>query len=163
MADATPAIPAVGARAPAFRLPASTGETVDLRELTGRGPVVLFFYPRADTAGCTKEACGFRDEIEACRRAGVAVVGISPDPLPAVKKFAQKFGLDYPLLADEDHAVCERYGVWREKSMYGRRYMGVVRTTVVVGKGGKVVKVFEKVKPEGHAREVLDGLRSGGG
>ena len=152
-------LPKVGKKAPPLRLPASTGETVDLADLAARGPVVLFFYPRADTAGCTKEACGFRDDADAFRGAGVAVVGISPDPVKAVRKFAQKYGLGFPLLADEGHAVAERYGVWQEKSMYGRKYMGVARTTVVVGRGGTVLHVFEKVKPEGHSREVLEWLR----
>ena len=157
----TPPLPRPGSAAPQFRLPASTGQTISLEDLTTRGPVVLFFYPRADTAGCTKEAFGFRDDIKVFRDAGVAVVGISPDPLRAVSRFAGKFGLDYPLLADEDHAVAERYGVWRQKSMYGRQYMGVIRTTVVIDRDGRVVHVFEKVKPEGHSREVLNWLRSG--
>src|SRR5690348_8964373 len=130
----------VGQRSPAFRLPASTGETVALCDLVARGPLVLFFYPKADTAGCTNEACGFRDDLGAFRKAGVAVAGISPDPVEAVRKFAAKYGLGYPLLADADHAVAQRYGVWREKSMYGRKYMGVVRTTVVIGKGGTVLQ-----------------------
>ena len=121
---------------------------------------MLFFYPRADTAGCTTEACGFRDDIAAFRDAGVSVVGISPDPVKAVRRFAEKFGLGFPLLADEDHAVAARYGVWQEKSMYGRKYMGVARTTVVVGRGGKVLHVFEKVKPAGHSREVIEWLRA---
>jgi peroxiredoxin Q/BCP len=156
----TSPLPTPGRRAPSFRLPSSTGGTLSLSELTERGPAVLFFYPRADTPGCTKEACGFRDDARAFRALGVSVVGISPDPLPAVRKFAEKFSLDYPLLADEDHAVAERYGVWQEKSMYGRKYMGVARTTVVVGKGGKVLHVFDRVKPDGHSAQVLDWLRA---
>jgi peroxiredoxin Q/BCP len=162
MPKASP-LPTPGHRAPSFRLPSSTGGTVSLSELTERGPAVLFFYPRADTPGCTKEACGFRDDARALRELGVSVVGISPDPLPAVRKFAEKFSLDYPLLADEDHAVAERYGVWQEKSMYGRKYMGVARTTVVVGKGGKVLHVFDRVKPDGHSAQVLDWLRANPG
>ena len=162
MDPATP-IPRVGSPAPDFRLPASTGGTVALGELTERGQAVIFFYPRADTPGCTKEACGYRDDIAAFRNLSASVVGISPDPLAAVTKFAQKFALDYPLLADEDHAVAERYGVWQQKSMYGLKYMGVARTTVVVGRGGTVLHVFEKVRPVGHSREVLDWLRSNHG
>ena len=149
-----------GSRAPTFELPASTGGTVRLTDLTERGPVVLFFYPRADTPGCTTEACGFRDDGRAFREAGVSVVGVSPDSANAVKKFAEKFGFDYPLLADEDHAVAGRYGVWREKNMYGRKYWGVARTTVLIDKGGKVLHVFENVKPKGHSAAVLDWLRS---
>jgi len=141
----TTQLPKPGRRAPAFRLPSSTGQAISLSELTERGPAVLFFYPRADTPGCTKEACGFRDDTRAFRALGVSVVGISPDPLPAVTKFAKKFSLDYPLLADEDHAVADRYGVWREKNMYGRTYMGVARTTVIVATGGKVLHVFDPV------------------
>ena len=153
-------LPRPGSRAPAFELPSSTGKTVRLADLTARGPIVLFFYLRADTPGCTTEACGFRDDGRAFREAGASVVGISPDSVKAVTKFAEKFALDYPLLADEDHAVAGRYGVWQEKSMYGRKYWGVARTTVVVGRGGKVLHVFEKVKPKGHSGEVLDWLRS---
>jgi peroxiredoxin Q/BCP len=156
-------LPRVGAKAPTFRLPASTGETIDLRYAVTHGPVVLFFYPRADTAGCTTEACGFRDDIASFRAAGVTVWGISPDPVEAVKKFAGKFQFDYPLLADADHAVCERYGVWQQKSMYGRKYMGVARTTVLIDTGGKVLHVFEKVKPAGHSQQVIDWLRSNRG
>jgi peroxiredoxin Q/BCP len=156
-------LPRVGSKAPTFRLPASTGETIDLRDAVARGPVVLFFYPRADTPGCTVEACGFRDDAADYQGAGVTVLGVSPDSVGEVKKFADKFHLGYPLLADADHAVCERYGVWRQKSMFGRKYMGVVRTTVVVDKGGKVAHVFEKVKPEGHSGRVIDWLRSGVG
>jgi peroxiredoxin Q/BCP len=155
----TSQLPTPGRKAPAFRLPSSTGQTISLSGLTERGPAVLFFYPRADTPGCTKEACGFRDDASAFRDLGVSVVGISPDPPSAVRRFAEKFSLDYPLLADEDHAVAERYGVWQEKSMYGRKYMGVARTTVVVAKGGKVLHVFQRVKPEGHSAQVLDWLR----
>ena len=153
-------LPRAGSRAPMFRLPANTGQTVTLDDLTARGPAVLFFYPRADTEGCTKEACGFRDDLRGFRDAGVAVAGISPDPVPAVRKFAEKYELDYPLLADEDHAVAERYGVWQEKSMYGRKYMGVARTTFIVGPDGKILHVFEKVRPAGHSASVLEWLRS---
>jgi peroxiredoxin Q/BCP len=152
------AIPGVGQPAPTFKLPSSTGETIDLAALRGK-TVVLYFYPKADTPGCTKEACGFRDAIASYRNLGVPVFGVSPDPVKDVTKFAQKFDLNFPLLADADHAVAERYGVWQEKSMYGKKYMGVARTTFIIGPDGKVAHVFEKVKPEGHDREVLDVLR----
>lgn len=148
-----------GTVAPDFRLPASDGSVVDLKEATGRGPVVLFFYPKADTPGCTKEACGFRDALADYRKMDVPVYGISPDPIKAVKKFADKYELNFPLLADEDHAVAEKYGVWGEKKFMGRKYMGVARTTFVIGKGGKVLHVFENVKPEGHEKEVMGWLR----
>lgn len=120
---------------------------------------MLYFYPKADTPGCTKEACGFRDALAEYDRAKVAVLGISPDPIKAVEKFANKFTLNFPLLADEDHAVAEKYGVWVEKSMYGRKYWGAARVTFVIGTDGRVLHVFEKVKPEGHDQEVLAWLK----
>lgn len=155
----SPKYPAVGAKAPAFSLPSSTGETITLKDFSGK-PVVVYFYPKADTPGCTKEACGFRDAIAGYKKADVPVVGISPDPIKAVDKFAKKFDLNFPLLADEDHAVCEKYGVWQEKSMYGRKYMGAARVTFIIDKSGKIAHVFEKVKPEGHDKEVLEWLRA---
>ena len=151
--------PAVGAKAPAFELPASTGETIGLNDFAGKKTVVLYFYPKADTPGCTTEACGFRDALADYDRAKVAVLGVSPDPVDKVRKFAEKFHLNFPLLADADHGVAERYGVWGEKSMYGRKFMGVARTTFVIGTDGRVRHVFEKVKPAGHDREVLEWLR----
>src|SRR3954471_7021476 len=153
------AVPAVGQVAPAFTLAASGGQTISLADFKGKKTVVLYFYPKADTPGCTKEACGFRDALADYDRAKVAVLGISPDPVKAVEKFGSKFALNFPLLADEDHAVAERYGVWVEKSMYGRKYWGTARVTFVIGKDGKVLHVFEKVKPEGHDQEVLAWLK----
>lgn len=149
-----------GSAAPKFSLKSSTGDTVKLADHAGKSRVVLYFYPKADTPGCTKEACGFRDAIAAYKKLDIPVFGVSPDPVAAVKKFAEKFDLNFPLLADEDHAVCEKYGVWQEKSMYGKKYWGAARTTFVIGKDGKIEKVFEKVKPEGHDQEVLQYLRS---
>jgi len=148
----------VGAVAPTFKLPSSNGETIDLASFKGRQTVVLYFYPKADTPGCTKEACGFRDALAEYDKAKVAVLGISPDPVDDVTKFKDKFHLNFPLLADADHAVAEKYGVWKEKSMYGRNYWGVVRTTFVIGKDGKLMYVFENVKPEGHDQLVLSWL-----
>ena len=148
-----------GAKAPSFKLPASTGQTIGLADYKGLR-VVLYFYPRADTPGCTKEACGFRDAIASYRKLEVPVLGISPDPVEDVKNFAEKFKLNFPLLADGDHAVCEKYGVWQEKSMYGKKYFGAARTTFVIGSDGKIEHVFERVKPDGHDREVLEYLRS---
>ena len=149
-----------GSKAPTFKLPSSTGETIDLKDYRGK-KVVLYFYPRADTPGCTKEACGFRDAIAGYKKLGVPVFGISPDPIADVKKFSDKFKLNFPLLADEDHSVTEKYGVWQEKSMYGKKYMGAARTTFIIGEDGKIEHVFEKVKPEGHDQEVLEYLRGG--
>ena len=154
-------VPAVGTSAPKFSLPASTGQTISLDDYKGKQPVVLYFYPRADTPGCTKQACGFRDAVLRREFDDAAVVlGISPDPIAKVERFARKFDLNFPLLADADHAVAERYGVWVEKSMYGKKYWGVARTTFVIGKDGTIVHVFEKVKPEGHDQEVLDWFNS---
>jgi peroxiredoxin Q/BCP len=159
MSDHEPsAIPQVGDRAPTFSLPSSTGETIDLAKLKGK-TVVLYFYPKPDTPGCTKEACGFRDAIASYQKLGVPVFGVSPDPVKDVTKFAEKFQLNFPLLADQDHAVSEKYGVWGEKSMYGKKYMGVARTTFIIGPDGKVARVFEKVKPEVHDQEVLAALK----
>ena len=149
----------VGSKIPKVKLPASTGQTVDLSDYKDKR-VVLYFYPRADTPGCTKEACGFRDAIATYKKLDVPVFGISPDPIGDVTKFAEKFKLNFPLLADEDHAVTEKFGVWQEKSMYGKKYWGAARTTFIISPDGKVEHVFEKVKPEGHDQEVLEYLRS---
>jgi peroxiredoxin Q/BCP len=153
MADAQ-SIPKVGSSAPTFALPNEDGSTVDLAKLKGK-TVVLYFYPKADTPGCTKQACGFRDTIGQYTKANAAVYGVSPDPVGDVKKFSDKFHLNFPLLADADHSVCEKYGVWQEKSMYGKKYMGVARTTFIISPKGQIEHVFEKVKPEGHEQEVL--------
>jgi peroxiredoxin Q/BCP len=149
----------VGEPAPKFKLPASTGETVDLSAYKGRR-VVLYFYPKADTPGCTTEACGFRDAIAGYKKLDVPVFGISPDPVEDVRAFAEKFNLNFPLLADADHAVTEQFGVWQEKSMYGKKYMGAARTTFVIGPDGRIEHVFERVKPAGHDQEVLEYLKS---
>lgn len=156
-------MPPVGKTAPAFNLPSSTGQSISLEDYRGKQVVVLYFYPKADTPGCTKEACGFRDALAEYDRAKVAVLGISPDPVKAVTKFGSKFTLNFPLLADEDHAVAEKYGVWVEKSMYGRKYWGAARVTFVIGKDGKVLHVFENVKPAGHDQEVLAWLKEHAG
>ena len=156
----TSSLPKPGDKAPMFNLPSSTGETIDLAKLKGQR-AVLYFYPRADTPGCTKQACGFRDAIATYRALDVPVFGISPDPVEDVKRFAEKFQLNFPLLADVDHSVADRYGVWQEKSMYGKTYLGVARTTFVIGADGKVAHVLEKVKPKGHDQEVLELLKDG--
>ena len=148
----------VGRAAPQFKLPSSTGKTITLADFVGQRRVVLFFYPKADTPGCTTEACGFRDALPRFDESKVAVLGISPDSVEDVAKFAQKFRLNFPLLADADHAVAERFGVWREKTLYGKRYWGVARTTFVIGTDGRIERVFENVKPDGHEREVLEAL-----
>jgi peroxiredoxin Q/BCP len=120
--------------------------------------VVLFFFPKADTPGCTKEACEFRDAQKTFTRKNAAIVGISPDKPAAQAKFAEKYSLPYAFVADPDHAIAEAYGVWKEKSMYGRKYMGIERTTFVIDEKGKIAQIFPKVKPAGHAAEVLEAL-----
>ncbi len=149
--------PAVGAKAPAFRLPSDAGEPVALTDFKGR-PVVLYFYPKDDTSGCTTEACEFRDSWRAVQAAGAVVLGVSPDGAASHQKFKRKYELPFTLLADEDHAVAEAYGAWGEKSMYGRKYFGVLRKTFVIDGRGKITHCFPKVKPRGHAAEVLAAL-----
>jgi thioredoxin-dependent peroxiredoxin len=146
-----------GAIAPAFSLPSDAGQTVALADLKGR-KVVLYFYPKDDTTGCTTEACEFRDSWAAVHRAGAVVLGVSPDSVASHQKFKKKYELPFVLLADEDHAVAEAYGVWGEKSMYGRKYHGILRTTFIVDERGRVARIFGKVKPKGHAAEVLAAL-----
>ncbi len=148
-----------GSRAPAFSLPSDAGGRVALKDFKGK-PVVLYFYPKDDTSGCTTEACEFRDNWKAVRATGAVVLGVSPDGVASHVKFRAKFKLPFPLLADADHAVAEAYGAWGEKSMYGRTYQGILRSTFIIGKDGRIVTVFEKVKPKGHAAEVLASLRA---
>ncbi len=146
-----------GDRAPGFSLPADDGTTVSLEDLRGR-PVVLYFYPKDDTSGCTKEACEFRDSWEQVRQSGAVVLGVSPDPVSSHQKFKRKYQLPFPLLADTDHKVASAYGAWGQKSMYGRKYQGILRTTFLIDREGRIGKVYEKVRPAGHAAEVLAAL-----
>jgi thioredoxin-dependent peroxiredoxin len=147
-----------GMEAPDFTLQSDRGESVTLSDLRGR-PVVLYFYPRDDTPGCTVEACEFRDVWDDVEKAGAVVLGVSPDDVPSHGRFRTKFQLPFPLLADPDHRVAELYGVWGEKSMYGRKFFGILRTTFVIDSSGRVLQVFERVKPKGHALRVLEVLR----
>lgn len=146
-----------GIPAPAFSLFDETGTVRSLDEFSGKY-VVLYFYPKDDTPGCTTEACNFRDDYSAYEKAGVAILGVSPDSPKSHAKFKQKFNLPFSLLADEDHAVCEAYGVWGQKKFMGREYMGVLRTTFLINPEGTIVKVFEDVKPADHSAEVLAAL-----
>ena len=143
-----------GDSAPAISLDTDSGEPFTLSSLKGKN-VVLYFYPKADTPGCTKEACEFRDTSKKFSKANTVIVGVSPDVSKAQAKFKDKFDLPFVLLADVEHKTCEDYGVWAEKSMYGKKYMGVERTTFVIDPKGKIKKIFPKVKVEGHAEEVL--------
>jgi thioredoxin-dependent peroxiredoxin len=146
-----------GKPAPSFTLPSDSGETVSLDSLRGK-PVVLYFYPKDDTPGCTTQACGFRDTWDEFEHRGAIVLGVSPDTPESHVRFKQKYGLPFTLLADEDHAVAEAYGVWVEKNYGGRRYMGVERSTFVIDPDGNVAKVLRRVKPDGHAEDVLAAL-----
>ena len=146
-----------GAKAPAFRLPSDAGTPVALKDYAGR-TVVLYFYPKDDTTGCTTEACDFRDNWRAVQAAGAVVLGVSPDGVASHQKFKKKYELPFTLLVDADHAVAEAYGAWGEKSMYGRKYYGVLRSTFIIDPRGKIARVFSKVKPRGHAAEVLAAL-----
>ena len=148
---------AEGDAAPDFTLPDQNGNPLTLSELRGQ-TVVLYFYPRADTPGCTTQACGVRDHAADYDRIDVRVIGVSPDPVAAVKRFADKFGLGFTLLADEDHSVADAYGTWVEKRMYGKNYWGVQRATFIIDPDGCVAKVFPKVSPKTHDDVVLEAL-----
>ncbi len=150
-------IPKPGTKAPAFSLPSDAGDVVSLKDLKGK-KVVLYFYPKDDTSGCTVQACEFRDNWKAVQKQGAVVLGVSPDGVGSHVKFKQKFDLPFPLLADPDHKVAEAYGAWGEKSMYGRKYHGILRTTFIIDETGNVQNVFPKVKPKGHAGAVLAAL-----
>ena len=145
----------VGQKAPDFAVMNDKGEKVKLSALKGK-KVVLYFYPKDDTPGCTKEACAFRDGIDEIKQHGAVVIGVSADSVESHKKFKSKFDLNFPLLADTDKKIVEAYGVWGEKSMYGKKYMGTHRKTFLIDESGKIVRVFDKVDVAAHADEVLD-------
>jgi len=145
--------------APDFELPDETGTPRRLSDYRGK-PVVLYFYPKDDTPGCTKEACSFRDDYSEYEKAGVVILGISPDSPKSHAKFKEKYNLPFTLLADEEHRVCELYGAWGRKKFMGREYDGVLRTTYLIGLDGTILKVFPDVKPEGHSQEVLAALEA---
>jgi peroxiredoxin Q/BCP len=148
-----------GKKAPAFSLNDQNGKTHTLADYAGR-PVVLYFYPKDDTPGCTAESCAFRDNLPRFKASKAAVLGVSILDERSKAKFAAKYDLNFPLLADAEHAVAERYGVWQEKSRYGRTYMGIVRTTYLIDAGGKVARRWDNVKVEGHAEEVLEAVKT---
>lgn len=148
-----------GKKAPAFTLADGAGKKVELADLKGK-PVVVYFYPKDDTPGCTVEANEFQAHLKDFEKAGAVILGISPDSCASHKKFADKFGLAFTLLADEDHKVAEKYGVWVQKSMYGKKYWGVQRATFLIDPAGKVANVWPKVKPKGHAAEVLEAVKA---
>ncbi|KEO81287.1 peroxiredoxin [Tumebacillus flagellatus] len=149
----------VGQEAPDFTLPASNGENLKLSDLRGK-KVVLYFYPKDNTPGCSNQACAFRDQHSAFTDADTVILGVSPDPLKSHDKFISKFELPFLLLADEEHEVAELYGVWKEKNMYGKKYMGIERTTFLIDKDGNIAKVYPKVKVAGHIDQLLEDVRS---
>ena len=148
----------VGDKAPSFKLKNQDGKTISLSVLKGK-PIVLYFYPKDDTSGCTKEACNFRDEFPKFGKMKAEIIGISSDSVESHKKFAQKYKLPFNLLSDEKKEVIEKYGVWQEKSMYGKKYMGIVRTTFIIDASGKIGKIFPKVKVDNHNKEVMEALK----
>ncbi|MCG0997509.1 thioredoxin-dependent thiol peroxidase [Acetobacter persici] len=147
-----------GDNAPDFQMDASRGRTVSLAALKGK-PFVLYFYPKADTPGCTKEACGFSEALGQFEGAGLTIIGVSRDPVKKLDKFAEKYDLTFPLASDEAGRVTEAYGVWVEKSLYGKTYMGIDRTTFLIGADGKIARIWKKVKVPGHVEAVLEAAK----
>lgn len=148
----------VGDKAPSFKLKNQDAKVISLADLKGK-PIVLYFYPKDDTPGCTKEACNFRDEFPKFGKMKAEIIGVSIDSVESHKKFADKYKLPFNLLADDKKEVVEKYGVWQEKSMYGKKYMGIVRTTFIIDSAGKIHKIFPKVKVEEHNNEVMEALK----
>lgn len=147
----------IGDKAPDFTLPAGDGKQLSLSDLKGK-KVVLYFYPKDMTSGCTKEACSFQENLSALKRKGAVVIGVSPDSPSLHQRFADKYNLTFPLISDEKKELVKRYGVWQKKSLYGRNYMGVVRTTFIINEAGIITHIFPKVKVDGHTEEVLRAL-----
>ena len=148
-------LPKVGNLAPAFSLQNQTGKKVGLKDFRGKKHVILYFYPKASTPGCTVQACGMRDSLQAIKRRNAVVLGVSPDPVSRLPKFIDKYDLNFDLLSDEDHAVAERYGVWGMKKFMGREFMGLIRTTFIIGNDGRIKHVMDKVNTKTHHDDVL--------
>ena len=148
----------VGIKAPVFSLLNQNGEKISLKDYLGK-KIILYFYPKDNTSGCTKEACNFRDAFPKFKKTDAIILGVSPDSVDSHKKFAEKYQLNFNLLADEEKKVVQLYGVWKEKSMYGRKYMGVERTTFIIDEKGRIKNIFTKVKVDGHDKEVLEALK----
>ncbi len=149
-----------GDKAPDFDLPTGEGKMLSLRDLKGK-KIVLYFYPKDDTSGCTKEACSFQENLTAIRKKGAVVIGVSADSPGSHSRFAGKYNLTFPLVSDEEKKILKKYDVWREKSMYGKKYMGIERTTVIIDEKGTITHIFRKVKVDGHTMEVMDALEKG--
>ncbi|MFZ4712179.1 MAG: thioredoxin-dependent thiol peroxidase [Bacteriovoracaceae bacterium] len=152
-------LPKIGKAAPSFKTLNELGESVSLKDFKGKKNVVLYFYPKAMTPGCTVQACGIRDSKSAFHKLDTVVLGISPDPVKSLVKFQEKQGLNFSLLSDEDHEIADKYGAWGEKSLYGRKYMGVFRMTFIIGKDGKLLHLMEKVNTKTHHDDVLSWLK----
>jgi peroxiredoxin Q/BCP len=150
---------AEGAPAPDFRMPASGGREVSLEGLKGK-PFLLYFYPKADTSGCTTQACGVQEALPSFKKLGLEIIGVSPDPMKAIEKFAEKYSLTFPLASDPDHKVADAYATWVEKSMYGRKYMGMERSSFLIGADGRIARIWRKVKPAEHAKQVMEAAKA---
>ena len=148
-------LPVIGKPAPDFTLPSSTGESVSLKSFKNKKTVVLYFYPKDDTPGCTKEACGFRDLTAEFEKVGAVILGVSNDPVDSHVKFREKFKLPFELLADEDASVSKAYGVYKQKNLYGKKYMGIERTTFIIDRTGRIAQIYPKAKVDGHVADVL--------
>ncbi len=148
----------IGHKAPSFTAPTDAGDAISLSDYAGK-TLVLYFYPKDDTPGCTKEACGFNENLAALKKLKTAVIGVSKDSVASHQKFKEKFGLEFPLISDTDGKICEAYGTWMEKSMYGRKYMGIDRATFVIGPDGKIAALWRSVKVTGHIDAVIEALK----
>lgn len=155
----TSVLPVIGRPAPDFTLPSTTGESISLKQFKNKKTVVLYFYPKDETPGCTKEACSFRDRHEEFEKNNVVVLGVSTDPLDTHNAFKEKHSLPFPLLTDEDASVSKMYGVYKQKNLYGKKYMGIERTTFIVDRTGRVAQIYPRVKVDGHADNVLEFVR----
>ncbi len=149
-------LPVIGKPAPDFSLPSTTGEPISLKQFKGKKTVVLYFYPKDETPGCTKEACAFRDAFEVLEKANVVVLGVSNDPMEAHLAFREHHRLPFPLLSDEDAAISKLYGVYKQKNLYGKKYMGIERTTFIIDRTGRIAQIWPKVKVDGHIQDVLE-------
>ena len=156
---ATSVLPVIGKPAPDFSLPATTGETISLKQFKNKKTVVLYFYPKDETPGCTREACDFRDRADVFDRNNTVVLGVSTDPMESHQQFREKQGLPFPLLSDEDAAVSKLFGVYKQKNLYGKKVLGIERTTFVIDRTGRIAQIYSKVKVEGHADQVLEFVR----
>jgi len=153
---ATSLLPVIGKPAPDFTLPATTGESISLRQFKGKKTVVLYFYPKDETPGCTREACDFRDHSAEFEKLNVVVLGISNDNMESHQHFREKHKLPFPLLVDEDASVSKMFGVYKQKNLYGKKYMGIERTTFVIDRTGRIAQIYPKVKVDGHIKDVLE-------